>query len=98
MENCSHRTLLTVLFDLHLRFYLDGIAIEINDYLQEEGEVKVIDLSKRFNLNPDILQTVIERKVGKTIHGQLERGVLYTDLFVQRHNAQVRGALSALTR
>jgi len=79
-------------------FYLDGIAIEINDFLQEEGEVNVIDLSKRFNLNPDILQTVIERKIGKTIHGQLEKGVLYTDLFVQRHNAQVRGALSALTR
>eukprot|EP00795_Rhopilema_esculentum_P017681 gene17681-9336_t len=81
--------------------YLERAAEEINEALQDAGQISVTDLSKTFNLPAEFLLTVIEPRLGTTIHGQadpLDRGMLFTDSFVARNIAKIRGALSAITR
>lgn len=40
----------------------------------------------------------MQERLGRTIKGQLEQGVLYTHLFIDRCKAQMRAAFSAITR
>jgi hypothetical protein len=46
---------------------LDGVAEEINEALQESGELKVADLAARFSLTSNIIEEIIQRRLGKSI-------------------------------
>jgi len=84
--------------EIMTRYYLDGIAQEINEGLGESGHVVLTDLALRFGLTSDFLAQVIQERLGKTIKGHLEQGSLYTHLFIDRCKAQMRAAFSAVTR
>ncbi|EDV25034.1 uncharacterized protein TRIADDRAFT_25797 [Trichoplax adhaerens] len=95
------RSLYLIQGDLIDRDYIDRLAEEINDILQESGQISVSELGKTFNLPTDFLQTNIEKRMGIYIHGQvnpLERGTIYTEAYVARHAAKIRGVFSAITR
>ncbi|XP_063168021.1 E3 UFM1-protein ligase 1 [Candoia aspera] len=97
----SDRTVRLVLGQLIDEHYLDHIAEEINDKLQECGQVKISDLCKTYDLPGDFLKQVFSVRLGKIIHGQLDqdnRGVIFTDAFVTRHRARIRGLFRAITR
>ncbi|NXA35557.1 UFL1 ligase, partial [Eudromia elegans] len=81
--------------------YLDQLAEEINDKLQETGQVTISELCKAYDLPGDFLLQALSKRLGKIIRGQLDqdnRGVIYTDAFVSRHRARIRGLFSAITR
>eukprot|EP00053_Salpingoeca_punica_P013503 m.122155 g.122155 ORF g.122155 m.122155 type:complete len:774 (-) comp16218_c1_seq2:130-2451(-) len=81
--------------------YLDGVAEEVNDILQENGQISVPDLCSRFGLPVAFLQQQVEQRVGRIVHGQLdvdERDLLYTSAYVARQTARVRGVMSGVTR
>lgn len=43
----------------------------------------------------------LSRRLGRIIHGQLDqenRGVIFTEAFVSRHRARIRGLFTAITR
>jgi hypothetical protein len=77
---------------------LDGVAEEINETLNETGEVTISDMAKRFGLTSEFIQQVVEKRLGKIIQGKLENDTIYTDAFVERHTAKIRGIFTALTR
>ncbi|XP_029451258.1 E3 UFM1-protein ligase 1 isoform X2 [Rhinatrema bivittatum] len=97
----SDRNVQLVLGQLVDDNYLDQLAEEVNDKLQETGQVTISELCKTYDLPGDFLQEVLSLRLGRIIHGQLDhnnRGVIFTEAFVARHRARIRGLFSAITR
>uniref|UniRef100_A0A671Q6P7 E3 UFM1-protein ligase 1 n=1 Tax=Sinocyclocheilus anshuiensis TaxID=1608454 RepID=A0A671Q6P7_9TELE len=83
--------------------YLDRLAEEVNDKLQEAGQVNIAELCKTYDLPGDFLTEVSPVCVNLTlsIHGQIDqynRGVIFTQAFLSRHKACICGLFSAITR
>lgn len=95
------KTLLLVQGFLMNRTYLEKMCDEINDTLQEAGQLTVSDLTKEFGLPTGFLLEHIEASLGIRIMGRLDKtdsGVLYTESYVARYQARIRGQFSAITR
>ncbi|XP_037698632.1 E3 UFM1-protein ligase 1 isoform X2 [Choloepus didactylus] len=81
--------------------YLDCLAEEVNDKLQESGQVTVSELCKTYDLPGNFLTQALTQRLGRIINGQIDldnRGVIFTEAFVTRHKARIRGLFSAITR
>ncbi|TRY68005.1 hypothetical protein DNTS_007254 [Danionella cerebrum] len=81
--------------------YLDGLAEEVNDKLQEAGRVNISELCKIYDLPGDFLIEELNARLGRVIQGQIDpnqRGVIFTQAFLSRHKARVCGIFSAITR
>ncbi|XP_078669883.1 E3 UFM1-protein ligase 1-like isoform X2 [Branchiostoma floridae x Branchiostoma belcheri] len=90
-----------VLGQLIDRTYLDSLAEEVNDLLQENGQVTIGQLTKQYDLPSDFLMEAVLERLGTIIQGQsdpYDKGVIFTDTFVKMHRAQIRGIFSAITR
>lgn len=83
--------------ELLTQHYLDSVCFEINDMLRSGGRLSLAALATRFQFSSDFVATLVSSALGSIIHGVLEDGILYTDLFVQRERARLRGALEAIT-
>ncbi|KFP70875.1 E3 UFM1-protein ligase 1, partial [Acanthisitta chloris] len=97
----SEKSVQLVLGQLINESYLNQLAEEINDKLQETGQVTISELCKAYDLPGDFLIQALSRRLGRIIHGQLDqenRGVIFTEAFVSRHRARVRGLFTAITR
>ena len=57
--------------------------------LQECGVVHMASLAQRFSLAGDLLQSVIEARIGHSIKGRLQAGLLFTPAYINRIKAQV---------
>ncbi|XP_004372462.1 E3 UFM1-protein ligase 1 isoform X1 [Trichechus manatus latirostris] len=81
--------------------YLDRLAEEVNDKLQESGQVTISELCKTYDLPGNFLTQALTQRLGRIINGHIDldnRGVIFTEAFVARHKARVRGLFSAITR
>uniref|UniRef100_A0A8D0A0S2 E3 UFM1-protein ligase 1 n=1 Tax=Sander lucioperca TaxID=283035 RepID=A0A8D0A0S2_SANLU len=81
--------------------YLDRLAEEVNDKLQEAGLISIAELCKNYDLPGDFLSEELTKRFGKLIRGEMDqynRGVIFTPAFVARHKARIRGLFSAITR
>ncbi|KAM8953976.1 E3 UFM1-protein ligase 1 isoform 2-T2 [Pelodytes ibericus] len=82
--------------------YLDQIAEEVNDKLQEAGQVTISELCKTYDLPGDFLTESLTLRLGKIIQGKIDqsnnRSVIYTETFVARHRARIRGLFTAITK
>uniref|UniRef100_A0A1A7WSE6 E3 UFM1-protein ligase 1 n=1 Tax=Iconisemion striatum TaxID=60296 RepID=A0A1A7WSE6_9TELE len=81
--------------------YLDHLAEEVNDKLQEAGLIIIAELCKSYDLPGDFLTEELSKRLGKLIQGEMDqyiRGVIFTPAFVARHKARIRGLFSAITR
>lgn len=81
--------------------YLDRLAEEVNDKLQEAGLISIAELCKSYDLPGDFLSEELSKRLGKLIKGEMDqynRGVIFTPAFVARHKARIRGLFSAITR
>ncbi|XP_076021907.1 E3 UFM1-protein ligase 1 [Genypterus blacodes] len=81
--------------------YLDRLAEEVNDKLQEAGLISIAELCKSYDLPGDFLTEELSKRLGKLIQGEMDqynRGVIFTPAFVARHQARIRGLFSAVTR
>lgn len=81
--------------------YLDRLAEEVNDKLQEAGLISIAELCKNYDLPGDFLTEELSKRLGKLIQGEMDqynRGVIFTPAFVARHKARIRGLFSAITR
>ncbi|XP_052542293.1 E3 UFM1-protein ligase 1 isoform X2 [Tympanuchus pallidicinctus] len=97
----SDKAVQLVLGQLINENYLDQLAEEINDKLQETGQVTISELCKAYDLPGDFLTQALSKRLGRIIHGRLDqenRGVIFTEAFVSRHRARIRGLFSAITR
>uniref|UniRef100_A0A1L8DB94 E3 UFM1-protein ligase 1 homolog n=1 Tax=Nyssomyia neivai TaxID=330878 RepID=A0A1L8DB94_9DIPT len=82
--------------------YLQRVALEINEKLIQAGEISAATLAEQYDLPADfILQKIIEKNLGKTIHGKRDPSdpkVFFTQTYISRCKAKIRGALAALSR
>lgn len=81
--------------------YLDRLAEEVNDKLQEAGLISIAELCKNYDLPGDFLSEELSKRLGKLIQGEMDqynRGVIFTPAFVARHKARIQGLFSAITR
>lgn len=81
--------------------YLDRLAEEINESLQESGQVMISDLAKSFDLPTEFIYSVIEPRIDIIIHGQIDplnRNTLYTKAFIAHNIAKVRGICSGVMK
>uniref|UniRef100_A0A3B3UZN5 E3 UFM1-protein ligase 1 n=1 Tax=Poecilia latipinna TaxID=48699 RepID=A0A3B3UZN5_9TELE len=81
--------------------YLNHLAEEVNDKLQEAGLVSMAELCKSYDLPGDFLTEEVLKRLGKLIEGEMDqynRGVIFTRAFVARHKARIRGLFSGITR
>ncbi|XP_076242490.1 UFM1 specific ligase 1 [Calliopsis andreniformis] len=81
--------------------YTDKIAEEINDKLMQHGSVNVSELTIHYDLPAEFLQSLIEKELGKKIlckQDTQDFKVFYTESFLARNRAKIRGALSAVTK
>lgn len=97
----SDRGVQIVLGQLIDESYLDRLAEEVNDKLQEAGLMSISELCKTYDLPGDFLTEELSKRIGKIIEGEMDqynRGVIFTPAFVSRHKARIRGLFSAITR
>lgn len=94
----SDRSLTIINGQIIANYYVDGVVEEINEELQDIGQVSIQAMAMKFDLPAAFLLSAIESRMGKTIHGRLQGSELYTEAFVQRHMAQVRGLALATCR
>ncbi|KAG2467744.1 E3 UFM1-protein ligase 1 [Polypterus senegalus] len=81
--------------------YLNQLAEEVNDKLQEAGQVSIPELCKSYDLPRDFLTEVLCKHTGKIIHGKMDeydKRMIFTQAFVSRHRSKICGLFSAITR
>ncbi|KAH8292025.1 hypothetical protein KR054_003682 [Drosophila jambulina] len=98
-ENPSVHLVLGQLID---EDYIAHIAQEINEKLALRGEISISELASQFDLPSDFLQQdVVEKHLGRIIKGRQDATnprVFFTQAYIQRCKAKIRGALAAITR
>eukprot|EP00936_MAST-01D_sp_MAST-1D-sp1_P000048 g48.t1 len=78
--------------------YLTALAEELNEELQQQGQTTIGDVAGRVSLPVDLVKRLLRQGLDRgSIQGQLSGSALYTDDFVARQRARMRGAFSALT-
>ena len=78
--------------------YLTALAEELNEELQQQGQTTIGDVAGRVSLPVDLVKRLLKQGLDRgSIQGQLSGSALYTDDFVARQRARMRGAFSALT-
>lgn len=82
--------------------YIIRIASEINEKLSQVGQISVSDLTIQYDLPAEFLQhNVIEKQLGRFIHGRqdpTDPKVFFTEAFIARSKAKIRGALAGITK
>lgn len=80
--------------------YLDQLCEEVNDKLQETGQVNITDLSKLHQLPAEFLTQELSARVGRVIEGRMDQysGLIFTQNFINRQKAKVQGLFSSITR
>lgn len=98
----NNRGLHLVLGQLVDDSYISRIAGEINEKLSQVGQISVNDLTIQYDLPAEFLQhTVIEKQLGRIIQGRQDSTnpkVFFTEAFIARSKAKIRGALVGLTK
>lgn len=98
----KNRKIFLILGQLIHDDYIQRVAAEINEKLIQLGEVSVTQLTEVYDLPPDFLQQkVIDKYLGTIIHGKRDPSdskVLFTQSYIARCKAKVRGALVGITR
>ncbi|CAL8125071.1 unnamed protein product [Orchesella dallaii] len=95
------KALYLVLGQLVTSAYLDSLCEELDEKLSQDGLISVSELSKSFDLPGDFLQEQLSKRLGKLLHGRQDDqdpSLIYTETFVRRNTARIRGILSAVTK
>lgn len=81
--------------------FIDTLCEDLNEKLAQDGMISLSELSKTSDLPGEFLQDQIDKRMGKVIHGKQDRddpNLIYTETFVRRNTARIRGILSAVTK
>ncbi|VVD00481.1 unnamed protein product, partial [Leptidea sinapis] len=83
-------------------YYLEKVAGEINEKLQQQGKITVGELSLLYDLPAEFIQhNILEKYIGKIIIGKQDSSeprTFYTEEYITRTKAKIRGALMGLLR
>lgn len=83
-------------------YYLEKLAREINEKLQLQGQISVGELTLQYDLPAELLQhNVMEKYLGKIIIGKQDASeprTFYTEEYIMRTKAKIRGAVMGLLK
>jgi hypothetical protein len=97
-ELCAVRTDLKILGQEVVEdFYFDTVADEIRDELATKGALNVADIATRIDIPVDILRSAVESRLA-SIEAEMRHSTLYTQDYLRRQKAIIRGFLLAATR
>lgn len=98
----GHKDIHSVLGQLIDTTYINKIAGEINEKLQQQGQINVNDLTVQYDLPADFIQShILEKQLGKLIFGRRDKNdprLYFTESFVARSKSKIRGALMGITK
>ncbi|KAL6516501.1 hypothetical protein OROGR_019806 [Orobanche gracilis] len=72
-------------------FYWDTVSEEINERLQECSQISLAEIAAQLQVGSELINSVLEPRLGILVKGRLEGGQLYTPAYVARVSAMVRG-------
>ncbi|KAK9871377.1 hypothetical protein WA026_011632 [Henosepilachna vigintioctopunctata] len=81
--------------------YINKIVSEINEKLSQQGQINVSDLTIQYDLPGDFLQQMLEKNLKRILIGKQDPNdpkVFFTESFIARSLAKIRGALFGLTK
>nr|CAG4643763.1 EOG090X0267 [Lepidurus arcticus] len=81
--------------------YLDRLAEEVNENLQQHGQINISDLTKQYDFPAEFLQEHLLARWGSIIQGQQDKTdsrLIFTEGFLARNKAKIRGVLTAVTK
>ncbi|PFH35352.1 hypothetical protein BESB_062390 [Besnoitia besnoiti] len=84
--------------DLISTLYLNNVAAEIEEFLEEKGQLTIAELSQKYSLPADFMRQEVQERLGSVIHGELRDQYLTTSHFARRVEGVVRGALTGACR
>lgn len=98
----KNKKIFLVLGQLIHEDYIQRVAAEINEKLNQVGELSVTQLTEQYDLPADFIQQkIIDRNLGSIIQGKRDSSdskVLFTLSYISRCKAKIRGALMGVTR
>ncbi|XP_033334463.2 UFM1 specific ligase 1 [Megalopta genalis] len=97
----STKGLKIVLGQLIDKTHTNKIIQYVNEKLMQHGIIDIDEITMRYDLPADFVLPLIEKELGKTIFGKQDPqdfGVFYTESFIAKNRAKIRGALSAITK
>ncbi|XP_062858526.1 E3 UFM1-protein ligase 1 [Trichomycterus rosablanca] len=80
--------------------YLDQLCEEVNDKLQESGQVNITELSKTHQLPAEFLTQELTLRLNRLIDGRIDQfnGLIFTQNFINRQKAKIRGLFTSISR
>ncbi|KAB5517018.1 hypothetical protein PHYPO_G00184680 [Pangasianodon hypophthalmus] len=92
----GNRIILGQLINEH---YLEQLCEEVNDKLQEAGQVNITELSKTQQLPADFLTQELSARVGRMIDGHMDQfsGLIFTQNFINRQKAKITRIIPVLS-
>lgn len=79
------------------REHLNSICAQVNDRLQEVGQMSMFSLTKNYNLSTELLNHYVLAELGGRIDATRHEDQLYTRQFYELQNNKLRAALVAIT-
>lgn len=81
--------------------YIDTLVEELNEKLAQDGLLNLSEASKNYDLPGDFLNDQISKRLGRSLFGKRDEedpNVIYTETYVRRNTAKVRGMLSGVSK
>jgi len=96
----SDRDMHLILGQLVSHRYLDDLARQVNENLQQKGTISIPSLTKEYDLPADFLMEEVGKRIGSIIEGfkdESDPKVIMTSSHIARNRAKIRGVLSGIT-
>ena len=80
--------------------YMDNIATEVNEKLQQNGIIDISFIIREYDLPMEFIEKQIYARVGSIIEGfrdDEDKNIILTPIYIARNRAKMRGVLSAVT-
>ena len=80
--------------------YMDNIATEVNEKLQQNGMIDISFIIREYDLPMEFIEKQIYARVGSIIEGfrdEEDKNIILTPIYIARNRAKMRGVLSAVT-
>jgi hypothetical protein len=87
--------LVTILGQIISKDYMNKLAEEINEMLQEKCRITISELTTFYELPTSFMLQILEPRVGSIIKGNFDGNIFYTLNYVKNQRAILSGALEA---
>lgn len=74
--------------------YVRRVALKINEMIKDKGKSTILELTEQFNLPKVFMENLVNNNLQSIIEAHKDGEMLYTNNFIRRHTAMLRGYLT----